>query len=174
MYLVSVYFDDATNKRIQGYIDQIAKRTGNTFMLDGKVPPHLTVAAFETNNPKQVLIRLEDVMKPMKKGEIQWASVGSFLPHVVYLAPVLNQYLHQMNEAICEELIQCEGVQVSRYYQPFQWMPHTTVGKKMTTEELQVAFGVLQESFGMFGGQVVKIGVAKTNPYQDLISWKLL
>lgn len=48
MYLISIYFDDKTNNRIQQAINQVAKKSGNTFMLDAEVPPHITVSAFET------------------------------------------------------------------------------------------------------------------------------
>ena len=43
MYLVSVYFDDKSNKIISDYINKIAQKTGNTFMTDNHVPPHLTI-----------------------------------------------------------------------------------------------------------------------------------
>ena len=48
MYLVSIYFDEKTTSRIQGYITQVAKRSGNPFMIEKNVPPHLTISAFET------------------------------------------------------------------------------------------------------------------------------
>ena len=48
MYLISIYFDPKTNKKIQQYINKVARQTGNTFMLDGNVPPHITISAFET------------------------------------------------------------------------------------------------------------------------------
>lgn len=38
MYLISLYFDEGTNKKIQLYMEQIAQRTGNMAMIDGKVP----------------------------------------------------------------------------------------------------------------------------------------
>ena len=41
MYLISLYFDEGTNKKIQLYMEQIAQRTGNMAMIDGKVPPHI-------------------------------------------------------------------------------------------------------------------------------------
>ena len=47
MYLISLYFDEGTNKKIQLYMEQIAQRTGNMAMIDGKVPPHITLSAFD-------------------------------------------------------------------------------------------------------------------------------
>ena len=41
MYLISIYFDEKTNKILQRYIDRIAEKSGNSFMIENKVPPHI-------------------------------------------------------------------------------------------------------------------------------------
>lgn len=168
MYLVSIYFDDKTNERIQQYINQVAKRTGNLFMVEGKVPPHITVSAFHAKSEEQAIELFYKVVEGLKGGSVQWVSVGVFLPYVIYLAPVLDEYLHGMSARVYEELSMVEGIQIRPCYKPFQWMPHTTIGKKLSKEEMRIAFEVLQGQFGVFKGQVVKIGLAKTNPYEDL------
>ena len=66
-----------------------------------------------------------------------------------------------------------ENIKISPYYRPFQWLPHTTLGKKLSKDEMRAAFETLQNSFGMFSGEVVKIGLAKTNPYRDIMNWNL-
>ena len=48
MYLISIYFDEKTDARIRSFMKQIAKRTGNSVMLDGNVPPHMTISAFHS------------------------------------------------------------------------------------------------------------------------------
>ena len=173
MYLVSIYFDEKTNKKIQQYINRVAERSGNKFMLDGNVPPHITVSAFEARDEVKVIKLLEEVVRGLRKGKLQWVSVGQFLPYVVYLAPVLNEYLHGMAEEIYKGLSRDEEVMVNQYYKPFQWMPHTTIAKTLSKEEMQVAFSVIQDSFGAFSGEVVKIGLAKPNPHRDIISWEI-
>ena len=50
MYLISVYFDTAATKRIQTLIEQIAAASGNHYMTDKKVPPHLTLSAIEARS----------------------------------------------------------------------------------------------------------------------------
>lgn len=50
MYLISAYFDENTTKALQRYITSIAKNSGNKFMLENHVPPHLTVAAIQARN----------------------------------------------------------------------------------------------------------------------------
>lgn len=173
MYLVSIYFDEKTDKRLRGFIKQVAQKTGNTHMLDGNVPPHITLSAFETPNPENAIESLDKTIKCLKKGNLHWVSVSAFLPYVIYISPVLNEYLHEMSEKIYESISNIEDIRIRPNYQPFNWMPHTTIGKKLSPEEMRIAFEVLQKSFGMFGGEVVKIGVAKTNPYEDIKTWEL-
>ena len=71
-------------------------------------------------------------------------------------------------------IINIEETKLRKCYQPFQWLPHTTIGKKLSEEEMVKAFMALQKSFGMFEGNVIRIGLAKTNPYEDIASWELL
>lgn len=173
MYLISAYFDEETNNRIQQYINQVAKKTGNFCMLEGKVPPHITISSFKTNDRALAVSIFEQCISELQEGAIQWTSVGMFLPYVIYLSPVLNTYLHQLCEDITNALIQNDSIQLSPYYQPFNWMPHTTIGKQLSQEEMQIAFQVLQHQFGPFEGKIMRLGLAKTNPYEDIVTYNL-
>ena len=173
MYLVSLYFDEKSDARIRQYINTVAKRTGNTYMLDGKVPPHITISAFESKCEIQVIERLDECVKELQSGRIHWASVGAFFPSVIYLSPVLNEYLHQVSFTVYTALEGLEDTNIRKCYKPFSWLPHTTISKKLSAEEMKMAFAVMQESFGMFSGEGIRLGLAKTNPYEDLVTWEL-
>jgi len=173
MYLVSLYFDEKADARIRQYINMVAKRTNNTYMLEGQVPPHITISAFESKHENVVIEKLDECLKMGLGGTIQWASVGAFFPNVLYLSPVLNAYLHQLTVTVYDAIKDVDDTIVRKCYQPFCWLPHTTIGKKLSDEEMKIAFAVLQESFGVFSGEVVKIGLAKTNPYEDIVTWEL-
>ena len=168
MYLISLYFDDAANERIQSYMNQIAKRTGNDAMHAGKVPPHITLSAFETTQESEAVAVFEDLAKAFICGEIMWCAVGIFFPHTIYLLPVMNHYLFQMSEQAYQYISQIRQVKIHQRYQPFSWIPHSTIGKQLSQTELKEAFVVMQEQFGMFRGTAVGIGLAKTNPYTDI------
>ena len=88
MYLISVYFDDNTNVKINQLIKKVAEKTGNAFMIDGNVPPHITISAFETKKEKEVIEKLQKCVKRFECKDIQWVSVGTFMPHVLYITPV--------------------------------------------------------------------------------------
>lgn len=173
MYLVSIYFDEKTTSRMQGYITQVAKRSGNPFMIEKNVPPHLTISAFETRSEDQVISLFEETRDMFQSGEIIWCSVGAFFPYVLYLSPVLNTYLQELSEKVYKELLKIEDVKVHKCYRPMQWVPHATIGKKLSKEEMLAAFQVLQEQFGVFSSRVVRIGLAKTNPYEELWNFEL-
>ena len=169
MYLISIYFDDETDRRIRKYMEQAAKRSGNTYMIDAKVPPHITISAFEARQEEAAVQMLKQAADGMKSGAVMWVSAGAFFPGVIYLAPVLNAYLQELSEKIYEGLEGLEEVRISPMYRPLQWMPHTTIAKKLKKEEMSKVFQVMQEQFGVFTGQVTKIGLARTNPYEDMI-----
>ena len=175
MYLISIYFDEETNRKIKGYINAVAKHTGNTYMLDGEVPPHITMSSVEAQLEKEeeIIRQLESCAKELEKGKIQWVSVGTFLPYVIYLTPVLSEYLHGISAIVYENLAEIEGISISKYYRPFQWLPHATIGKKLSQEEMRKAFEVMQNQFAPFWGTVTKIGLAKTNPYRDIVTYEL-
>ena len=173
MYLVSLYFDEESNKCLKKYINLLCEKTGNTFMQDKNVPPHLTIAAFETKNEEAAREALGICFKELSAGEIMWVSIGAFLPSVLYATPVVNEYLHGLSVKINEALSEVEGVKLSPYYRPFQWFPHTTLGKTLTPEEMSVGFNALQTQFVPLKGKVKKIGLAKANPYRDLIEMEL-
>ena len=61
----------------------------------------------------------------------------------------------------------------SRFYLPFSWMPHITIAKKLSRDELLLGFQELEKNFSTFNGEVIKIGLSKTNPYEEIIKWNL-
>ena len=170
MYLVSIYFDEKTTSRMQGYITQVAKRSGNPFMIEKNVPPHLTISAFETRSEDQVISLLKKREICFKAGDYLVFS-GAF-PNVLYLHR-FNTYLQELSEKVYKELLKTADVKVHKCYRPMQWVPHATIGKKLSKEEMLAAFQVLQEQFGVFSSRVVRIGFAKTNPYEELWNFEL-
>ena len=173
MYLISIYFDEKTNKYLQKLINQIAEKTGNHFMTENEVPPHITIAAMETREEAVAIAELEKLVSSLHKGEIRFVSVGTFLPQVIFAQPVLNEYLHELSEELNQAIIKLPDTKVSGSYQPFSWLPHCTIGKQLTEEQMGMAFEILQNQFVPFTATVTSIGIAKPNPHRDLALWKL-
>lgn len=47
VYHISVYFDEKTTAHMQEFIEKVAQATGNHYMTEAKVPPHITLCALE-------------------------------------------------------------------------------------------------------------------------------
>ena len=173
MYLISIYFDEQTEKRLQNLINRVAESTGNTFMLDNQVPPHITIASIETRQEEAVIEKLEAIVKDLRASNIELVSIGAFMPQVIYVEPVLSEYLHTLSVRLTEDFSRIENTICSPQYLPFHWLPHCTIGKQLSKEQMLEAFKVLQQHFVSLEGQVVRLGIAKTNPHRDIKVWEL-
>jgi len=111
MYLISAYFDEHTTRQLQRFIDAVAQNTGNTYMIDNNVPPHLTISSFETRNPQNLC---DDFVKlsELESHDINIFSVGEFLPYVIYVTPVLDLHLQQTAEKVYNILAVREDVSI--------------------------------------------------------------
>ena len=79
MYLVSVYFDKTAEHILQRYINKIAEKTGNSFMTDNNVPPHMTISAIEARSEKVLLGAMDNLRNSLSNGTISIVSVGQLL-----------------------------------------------------------------------------------------------
>ena len=193
MYLISVYFDEETNKVLKKLIKEVAIASGNTFMIDNNVPPHMTVAAVETKDEKKLKEKFEELKGKFNSeekdsfgndtgktnsdksdsGKIDIVSVGQLFPYVIYVIPVLNKYLQGLVQEVYDILNDIPEIKQSRYYMPYSWLPHITIGKKLSKDEMVKAFEVLQKYFVPIKASVVYMGLAKTNPYEEIVGFEL-
>ncbi len=177
MYHISIYFDEKTDARIREYMRTVAEVTGNAYMMEGDVPPHITLAAFECEQEwekvQQLKMLIGNVAGKLKTGTLRWVSIGTFQSGVIFLQPVLSEYLQDMIQQVHECLQQVEGVKIRPYYCPYSWLPHSTVAKRLKPAQLLQAFEVLQREFCAFEGKTGRIGLAKMNPHREIAGWRI-
>ena len=173
MYLVSVYFDEKTNKILNRYIRIIAEKTGNTFMTEHNVPPHMTLSSIEARSVDVLTGAIEMLRGKAEKGSVRFVSTGQLLPYVFFATPVLNDYLQTLTSQVYELIKDIPETSISRYYQPGSWLPHVTLGKTLTKEQMQTAFAVMQDNFQPFTATITEIGLAKVNPHEDVVRFEL-
>ena len=167
MYLISAYFDKTTNKALQKYIDNVAQATGNDFMLSHNVPPHLTLSAIEAKSVEVLLPSFEALSGQILRGKISIITVGQLMPQVLYVAPYLNEYLQEIELQIYNNFYAIPKTSISNYYKPLSWLPHITIAKTLSKEQMIEAFKVMQD-FKPINAEIVRIGLAKVNPHQDV------
>lgn len=173
MYLVSIYFDKIATKRIQALIDQTATASGNYYMIEKQVPPHMTLSAIEARSVDILIPAIKQLESKLHTGTIQFVTVGQLFPYVLYTMPVLNPYLQDLALQISSAVSDIPETTISKYYRPQSWLPHVTLAKTLSKEEMQRAFCVVQERFSVFQAQVTELGLAKVNPHNDVLRFAL-
>lgn len=173
MYLVSIYFDKVSTKRIQTLIDQIATTSDNHYMIEKQVPPHMTLSAIEARSVDILIPAIKQLEGRLQSGTIQFVTVGQLFPYVLYTMPVLNPYLQELALQISDVVSGIPETTVSKYYRPQSWLPHVTLAKTLSKKEMQQAFSVVQEKFSVFQAQVTELGLAKVNPHNDVLRFAL-
>ena len=171
MYLISAYFDENTTRTLQRFIEAIAAAAGNDFMTGNGVPPHLTISALDLRpEAEPALAEAVRTLEPsLCEGAIYIAAPGQLLPYVMFAAPVLNQYLQELSEEVYRRVSAVPTARVSRFYRPMSWLPHITLAKTLTPEQMQAAFAVMQHQFAPLSGRITSLGLSCTNPYRDLL-----
>ena len=172
-YAVTLEFDRETENKIQELIDEVAKVTGCDYMKQSKVPPHVTVSALVSDDEESLLLEMEKIAETMNKEFLWFANIGVFNPLVIYLGPVMNEFLQNTCRTVNERLLQYAEVGNRGRYLPNQWVPHAGIAVKLTPEALKVAFAIVQEKFSAFGATVEKIVLVRAEPYEELRSWNL-
>ena len=169
-YTISAYFDPESNRLLSRCILGIANASGNDFMTANSVPPHLTIAFFEAQSEETAKLIFQNVREDLKPGTVVIPSVGVFFPNVIFAEAVLNAWLLETGRAVNEELKLHDGVAVNRYYRPFSWIPHITLGKTLSEEQMRAAFSYLQKHFCPVTAKVERFGLSRTGPHRELLT----
>ena len=169
MYLISAYFDAQSNKVLNRYIKQIAEKSGNQFMISHHVPPHMTVSQIEARSEEVLISHFYKLQDELHKGSIEVASIGMMMPYVIYAMPVFNQYLLDLSMDVYCAFNQIDETKISKYYKPMSWIPHITLGKTLTKEQMLGAVGILQDGFVPMTAEITEIGLARVNPHEDIV-----
>ena len=173
-YAVVLYFDKETETYFHDIIVSIAESGASNYMIDNKVIPHITIADFHTENIDNVINALEKGISDFKQGDVIWASLSSFVPRVLFAAPVMNEYLLNACVAINRIIKPLAPHCGNGQYLPFQWVPHTTLASRLDSESLSMAFNIASQRFSAIKGQCNKISLIQCSPVQEIKTWDLI
>ena len=172
-YALILCFDDPSENFFSAIISDIAHQLGKSHMLPDRFPPHITLSLVKSQNFQDIVHLFDEHINAFTAGDVTWASLGTFVPHVLFAAPILNEYLLEMctqaNELL-EHLPQCKR---NAYYLPYQWVPHTTLAEHLTVDELQSCFALASSKFSAISGRANRLILAECAAYKEIISWQL-
>lgn len=172
-FAVTLEFDEESQSKMQEMIDEVARVTGCDRMKQENVPPHVTVCCLEGENEAALLSEMEVIASTMCKSTVRFANIGVFNPLVIYLGPIMNEFLQNTCRTVNERLLQYAEVGNKGNYLPNRWVPHAGIALKLTPEALKEAFAIVQERFCPFDATVERIVLVKAEPYEELRGWKL-
>ncbi len=174
MYLITAYFDEKTTSTLQRYIDRISAVTGNTYMKTHQVPPHLTILSVEARSGELLFPAFDDAVQQLHRGSAAIVSTGMLKTRVLYAAPVMNETLLSFSRIFSESFSGIPEVRISPFYQYMNWLPHITLGKTLSKEQMLAAQTVMMEQFQPVTGEIVSLGLAAVNPHRDLRTCELI
>lgn len=131
MYLISLYFDEKTNRTLQRLIDKIADHTGNAFMTEHNVPPHMTISSIEARNPEVLIPAFSGLFS--NRQNLQFHSQTSLF---VEMKTTIKQTSKTQNEKIHSESIQSKNIQ-SESTQPESIQSTSTRFESIQSENTQ-------------------------------------
>lgn len=175
-YAFILCFDEKTELSFNTLIELIAESGVSQYMVDAKIPPHISLDCFSTDNIQPIVNALDEHIACFTAGGIVWPSLGMFVPNVLFAAPVLNEYL--LNACInINRLVQpLSTVGEKGFYLPYQWVPHTTLALQLDNDGLQKAIAIVSKQFSFITGRTnrLKLVAYKFKPYKEIKTWDLV
>lgn len=166
-YAVSLLFTPDVNEIITSAVKSIAEVTGNSFIIENKISPHVTIGAFHAAKEDEAkLIQIvEDFTKTQKSGIIQFKEIGNFNGKVQFLEPEKDGFLAQMNAELHTILLPEFEKAENGYYLPEIWFPHTTLATRLNQSLFEKAYKIA-ESFKLpLEAEINEIAVYQCSPF---------
>ena len=143
-YAVSLHFGREVNEIIYSAMASIADQTGNRFMIENKVPPHITIGAFHAAKSQEakLLALVESFAKGQCSGSVQFCEAGNFNNKVLFLKPEKNDFLTGLNADLHDLLLPEFSKAENGYYLPDIWYPHTTLATGLNSSQIEKALEI--------------------------------
>ena len=173
VYAMVLCFDKQSEDKFIDITKKIAHSGINKHTFDSKALPHITVAAFETDSIDEIIPIFDNYCINLNSENVFWASLGAFIPSVIYAAPVLNEYLLGVCSALNKHIEEFAKAEFTGHYRPYQWVPHTTLASRLNEQELKIAFDVAIQNFAAFGGNVNRLLLIECSQCIEVKTWHL-
>ncbi len=170
-YALVYEFDKDSQEYIDGIIQEVTKVTGNNYMAVEKISGHLTIGCFETESESLLIDLVESGLKDIRSSSITLGSVGIFKPSVLFIAPILNQFLQESCECFFDYLHEIASPSDDNHYAPHCWVPHIAIN--ITDENLTRGLEKCLELFEQRSVICEKLTVVKCDPYTEIKQYSL-
>ncbi len=173
MYHLSLYFDEKTNQKLSFLSKQIEEKLHQNYLEKHHIPFHLTVATYKEIEEDKFIEQANQLFTKETSQELYFVSIGCFQKSTLYLLPVYNEFLNQLILKLHQTFDEYVSISQKNRYLPYHFVPHVSISRKLSKQQTNEAFKILNHCFEPFHGKVTKIVLAKTNPYQEMKVWDL-
>ncbi len=150
---IELFFDLPTEKFLRKLGRRLEdKGVPSLFSISGG-EPHVALAVFEKGNLPAIKESIKKLAARFSPFELRLSSAGSFPGRegVLFLAPVVTFSLLEIHRRV-HEFLGKSAAGSRDYYKPSWWVPHCTLGLKLSPAQLAKGFShVKKTKFGKVG-----------------------
>lgn len=169
-YAVSLQFSMDVNEIISSAVSLIAEETGNSFIIENRIPPHITIGAFHAaRDDEGKLLRLvEDFSRNQKTGLVHFTGIGNFKEKVLFLKPEKDGFLTEINRKLHELILPEFEKGDNGYYLPEVWFPHTTLATRLNQKQFAGALAIAEKISLPLKAEACETGFYQCSPFMEL------
>jgi len=173
-YAVIVYFDHVSEGKIRRIQSEVSRVTGNTYLSDNRILPHITLSLFSKESFQEILEDLASFAPELRDISVSLSSIGVFnsTPAVVNLLPVVSDELIYIHENLAEKLSRHIS-DFNPYYERANWVPHCAVAVNIAPDELTGAIETTCRLFTPMACKFSTLSLVECNPYSKVADWKI-
>ena len=174
-YAVSLHFSQKVNEIIISTMQAIAEKTENRFMIENKIPAHITIGAFHAAREEEtkLLQLVEEFSQGQKAGTVQFSEVGNFNGKVLFLKPEKNNFLSEINKELHTLLLPEFEKAENGYYLPDIWFPHTTLATRLNQSQFSAAEEIAKQVTLPLEAAIEELAVYQCSPFLELKKFAL-
>jgi hypothetical protein len=171
-FAVLLGFDRDSEDAILSIQREVGEATGNTFISDNGMFPHISLSLFTSEHPEECARIVKDLASDGIDITIRLGSVGIFNTPlaVVNLLPVVTKELLVLHDDLIRRLSPYASDLHSYYLQPV-WIPHCSAAINIEPDLLGVTVEAVCARFQPCDVQVAYISLAECCPYREYGRW---
>lgn len=173
-YAVIVYFDHVSEGNIRRIQSEVSRVTGNTYLSDNRILPHITLTLFSKESFQEILEDLASFAPELRDMSVSLSSIGIFnsTPAVVNLLPVVSDELIRIHASLTG-ILSRHISDFNPYYERSNWVPHCAVAVNIAPDELTGAIETTCRLFTPMTCTFSALSLVECNPYSKAAEWKI-
>lgn len=173
-YAVILYLDADTEASVRGMWERMGEAGVSHALLETGACPHVTCAVYEDMDLDRCRPVLAREAQALAAFPIHFPFLGAFSSResVVFLGAAMSPDLVAVHSAIHRVLSAC-GFQSWAHYLPGNWVPHCTLARYLTGDQIPDAIAIAQELALPVKGRIDRVGLVAFPPIRTAGTYPL-